>query len=384
MNTEFTAAQDFETTAGHVWLNCAHQGPLPRVAVEEAHEAILWKTKLHRLKDEFFAEVPARLKRALGRLIEVPAEEIILGNSASYGLHLLANGVRWQPGDEVLLIKDDFPVDVLPWLALEKRGVRVHLIQPRNHVLQAEELESYLTESTKLLCLTWVHSFNGYTLDAQAVGEVCRAHDVTFVLNCSQALGARPFSIGTTPVDAIVGVGFKWLCGPYGTGFCWLRQELLESLDYNQAYWLSALSPEDLAKEQIDYQMPEGLGAVKYDVFDTANFFNFKPWAASVEYLLEQGIERIREHNDRLVSQLINGLDPEKYIVLSPRTGDARSSLVFVSPKQTNRNREVHDALTTSGVHTAMRSGKLRFSPHLYNTDEQIGYALSILASAGS
>jgi selenocysteine lyase/cysteine desulfurase len=130
--------------------------------------------------------------------------------------------------------------------------------------------------------------------------------------------------------------------------------------------------------------MPDGPGAGKYDVFDTANFFNFKPWAASVEYLLERGIERIRKHNDRLVSQLINGLDPEKYIVLSPRAGDTRSTLVFVSHKQTNRNREVHDALTASGVRLALRSGNLRFSPHLYNTDEQIENALSILESAGS
>src|SRR5262245_55299209 len=89
----FNASRDFESTEGHVWLNCAHQGPLPRVAAEEAREAILFKTELHRLKDEFFSEVPARLKRVLGSLIEAPADEIILGNSASYSLHLLANGI---------------------------------------------------------------------------------------------------------------------------------------------------------------------------------------------------------------------------------------------------------------------------------------------------
>lgn len=379
---KFAASRDFEPTEGHVWLNCAHQGPMPRAAVEEAREVIRWKTALHLLKDELFGEIPLRLKKALGALIGAAADDIILGNSASYGLHLLANGIRWRPGDEVLLIKDDFPADILPWLALEKRGVRVRLIEPRGHVLQPDELESYVTRSTKLLCSTWVHSFKGYAVNAQGLGEVCRARGVTFVLNCSQALGARRFSVSTIPVDAVVGVGFKWLCGPYGTGFCWVRPELRESLDYNQAYWLSVLTAEDLQEERAEYRLPNNLGARKYDVFGTANFLNFKPWAAAVEYLLGQGIERIEGHDQQLVSRLIAGIDPEKYDLLSPREGDARSTLVFISHKQRSRNGKVYDALRQGGVHVAFRSGKLRFSPHLYNTDDEIAYTLSVLESA--
>ena len=379
---QLTVSKDFAPTDGHVWLNCAHQGPMPRLAVEAVREAILWKTELHRLKDEFFSEVPLRLKQVLGQLIEAPAEDIILGNSASYGLHLLANGTCWQPGDEVLLVKDDFPADILPWLSLKKRGVRVNLVEPQNHVLQPSELESYITKNTKLLCLTWVHSFNGYAVDAQVLGEICRAKGVIFVLNCSQALGARQFRLPTIPVDAVINVGFKWLCGPYGTGFCWIRPELRESLDYNQAYWLSVLTAEDLQKEHIEYELRTDLGARKYDLFGTANFLNFKPWTAAVEYLLGQGISRIEEYDQRLVSRLIDGLDPEKYDVLSPRDGNGRSSLVLISHKKPSRNTKVYDALTQNGVHIAFRSGKLRFSPHLYNTEEEIDYALSVLESA--
>ena len=376
-----TASQDFESFDGHSWLNCAHQGPLPRVAAEAAREAILWKTALHHLRDELFSEVPLRLKRVLGKLIGVPGEDIILGNSASYGLHLLANGIRWQAGDEVLLVKDDFPADILPWLALRKREVRVRLIEPRRYALQPDELDSQITKSTKLLCLTWVHSFNGYAVDAQGLAEVCRAKGVTFVLNCSQALGARGFHLSTTPVDAVISVGFKWLCGPYGTGFCWMRPELRESLDYNQAYWLSMLTAEDLQKEQVQYELRNDLGARKFDVFGTANFLNFKPWTAAVEYILEQGIDRIGEYDQRLVSQLIEGLDAEKFDLLSPRSGDARSTLVFISHKQPSRNDKVYNALKQRGIHIASRSGNLRFSPHLYNTEAEIDHALSVLDS---
>jgi len=113
-------ANDFGPFNGKTWLNCAHQGPIPRVAVEEVMEAIHWKITPHYLISERFTAVPQRVREALGRVIHVPPKDIILGNSNSYGLHLLANGIPWRSGDEIILMKGDFPADILPWLALKK------------------------------------------------------------------------------------------------------------------------------------------------------------------------------------------------------------------------------------------------------------------------
>lgn len=189
--------------------------------------------------------------------------------------------------------------------------------------------------------------------------------------------------MSNVPVDAVISVGFKWLCGPYGTGFCWLRPELRESLDYNQAYWLAMMTAEDLAKEQTEVRLRSDLGAREFDIFGTANFFNFKPWAAAVEYLLEQGIEDIEAHNDLLVSRLIEGIDPDRYDLLSAREGATRSTLVFISHRDRKHNIDIYQALKKDEVYIAFRAGKLRLSPHLYNTDEDIDRALSVLASSG-
>lgn len=375
-------SQDFGPFDHKIWLNTAHQGALPRVAVEQAHEAIAWKIAPYNLTTDRFSAVPPRLKQALGRLIDAPADDIILGNSASYGLHLLANGIRWQAGDEVLLMKGDFPSAILPWLGLQKRGVIVRFIEPRNSVMEVDDLLAHLTPATKLVCVTWVHSFSGFAVDAQALGEVCRAHNVLFVMNTSQALGARPFSVTTMPVDAISNVGFKWLCGPYGTGFCWMRPELRESLDYNQSYWLAMQTADDLAKEQSEVILREGLGARAYDVFGTANFFNFKPWTASLEYLLDQGIERIQAHDQQLVSRFIAGLDLDQYDLLSPREGPERSTLIFISHKRKEQNAELYRSLIAQEIYPAFRNGRLRFAPHLYNTEANIDAALVALNQA--
>src|SRR5215475_9673770 len=122
-------SQDFGPFEGKIWLNCAHQGPLPLVAAVAAEEAIAWKRAPWLLTTERFSGVPQKSKQSLGRLINAPAEEIILGNRAPCGLHLRASGVRWREGDQILLMKDDFGSAILPWLTLAEHGVRTRFIE---------------------------------------------------------------------------------------------------------------------------------------------------------------------------------------------------------------------------------------------------------------
>ncbi len=131
-HTEFGPFED-------VWLNTAHQGALPRAAVAAAHEALSWKVAPSRLADDSFERVPGRLRQAISRLLNVPADEVILGNSTSYGLHVVANGIRWNAGDEVLVVDGDFPATVYPWLPLRERGVTVRLIRPRGAVIDLHD-----------------------------------------------------------------------------------------------------------------------------------------------------------------------------------------------------------------------------------------------------
>lgn len=374
-------AEDFGPFDGRVWLNCAHQAPLPRCAAEAAREAVSWKVRPWELTTTRFTGTPQRLRQALARLIGAAERDVILANSASYGLHLLANGIDWRPGDEVLCMKGDFPSDILPWLGLERQGVVVRQLEPRGRVLAADEVDAAIGPRTRLFCTTWVHSFSGHGIDLDAVGSVCRARGVLFIANVSQALGARPLDVRTAPVDGIVCAGWKWLCGPYATGFCWLRPELRESLVYNQNYWLAMLTSDDLGQDSLDLTLAEDVGGRRYDVFATANFFNFTALAAAVEYLLEIGIEAVEAHDQALVERFLAGLPPGGFDVLSPETGPERSTLVLISAKEKARNRAIYNALAAAGIHVAFRAGSLRLSPHVYNTPDDIDRALAALKS---
>jgi cysteine desulfurase/selenocysteine lyase len=375
-------ADGFGDFGGRVWLNAAHQGALPLVAAQEAHEAVAWKLSPHELSGERFDGVPRRLRAALGNFVNAPQDEIVLANSASYGLHLIANAYPWRTGDEIVVMAGDFPSDILPWLMIERRcGVRVVRIRPRNHVVAPEELEAAITPRTRLFCTTWVHSFSGFAIDVDALGAICRSRGVAFVLNVSQALGVRTIDVTRAPVDALTCAGWKWLCGPYATGFCWIGAGLHERLQPVKAYWLAMQTAEDLGKEIADAELRADLGPRAFDVFAPANFFNFKPWAAAVEYVLRAGIERIRAHDDALVDQFIAGLDPGRFELLSPRkAGPRRSTLVFFSHRDRERNPAVHRVLAEAGIDIALRGRLLRLAPHLYNSATDIERTLAVLA----
>jgi cysteine desulfurase / selenocysteine lyase len=375
-------AADFGPFDGRVWLNSAHQGPLPRPAVEALEAAVAAKRAPHAIDDGDFLTAPRELREVLGRLIGAPASEVILGNSASYGVQVLAQSTRWRSGDEVLFVQGDFLANIFPWLPFEEDGVAVRALQPAGAVVEPDELEAALSPRTRVFCTSWVSTFTGHLADLAGLGAVCRRHGVTFVVNATQGLGRRPLDVTALPLDALTCAGYKWLCGPYATGFAWFHPRLVESLRPRQAYWLAM--PDDVEldlNDEGDYELRNDLGARAFDVFGTANFFDFVPWRASVAHLLGCGIERTAEHTDGLVHRLAAGLLDAGYRILGP-THDPRLSIVVASHRDPDLNPRLHAALADAGVDVALRAGNLRIAPHLYNGEEDVDRALEVLVAA--
>jgi selenocysteine lyase/cysteine desulfurase len=368
------AAAQFGPFEGRSWFNTAHQGPLPQRAVAATQRAALLKAAPHRIADEDFSDVPERLRGLLAQLVGGAPEQIVLGNSTSYGLHLIANGLDWVDGDEVLTIDGDYPATILPWQRLAATGVHVRALRPAGDLLSAEELGSAIGPRTRLLAVTWVDSFTGRTLDLDALGDVCRRHGVLLVVNGSQAVGARPINVSRTAIDAVVSCGYKWLCGPYGTGFTWLHPDLLDQLRPQQAYWLAMHAGRGLDQMRRSI-IRDDLGMRAFDVFCPAAFTTTLPWIASLELFLATGVAAIAEYDQQLVGQLIAGIDTEQYELISPPDGASRSALVVLA-RVDHATERLHHELTAAGIDTAYCEGNLRFSIHLFNSTEQVDQAL--------
>ena len=290
-------------------------------------------------------------------------------------MNLLANGLNWKEGDEVLLVRGDFPAALYAWLPLAERAVSIRSIDPEGPYLTPAELEAAISPRTRLFCTTLVHSLTGCAVDEKGLARVCRESGVIFVLNGSQGIGNRPFHALESGVDVFTACGFKWLLGPYATGFCWIRPDLRELLQSTQGYWLANLNAEDLQGE-IPVRLKENLGARRFDIFCPANFFNFLPWSASLQYLLEVGIDRIASHDLGLARRLIRGLDPDRYQLQSPESGPSLTPIVVLG---CGSGRQAFERLREAGIDIALRQGALRISPHLYNTTEDIDRLLEAL-----
>ena len=365
-----------------IWLNTAHQGPIPKKAVEAAHKAVEYKASPSLIEDDSFAKIPLLLKEQLGRLIGAQTGDIILGNSTTYGLHILANGIPLKKGDEVLLVRGDFPASIVSWLSLKEKGISIRFIQPKGNVIQPEELVKEINPGTKVFCTSWVNSFNGYAVDINSIGEICRSKGVHFIVNGSQAVGAKSISVNNLQIDAITSCGFKWLCGPYATGFVWIKPDLRKELNYNNNYWLTlqrGRSLNDMKDQSFD--LPNDDSSNKYDVFCTANFFNFMPWTESVRLLAEIGMDKVEAYDYYLVNYIISNLDYTKYKLLSPQANSNQSTLVVISHRDQNMNKKIYDSLKRNGVDMALREGNLRISPHIFNQEKDLEKLLELLKS---
>lgn len=369
---------DFCDFKGSIWLNAASEGPLAKCAATALDQAVEWKRRPYLLTLEKFASTPKELKKSIGRLINVDCRDVILGNSASYGLHLLSDGITFKKQDEILLMQNDFPTNILPWLIHKKNGVKVKQIKPKNGILSVNELRDNITKRTKLLCISHVHTFTGLVIDLEEISKACKDNNIIFILNISQSAGTREIDISKFPIDAVVCAGYKWLCGPYGTGFCWIKPSLRKTMKNNRAYWTSALT-----QSQIDstgrINLSEDNSAKKFDQFACANFFNFVPFKVSLDYFLNIGMQKVSNYQQDLIDGFIEELDFEKYFLISHKERISRSSLCVFSHKQIEKNLQIHRALLANKIYTAFWKGNIRISPHIYNSLTEIKKLASVL-----
>ena len=374
--------EDFEITPNQVWLNAASEGPLPTVSAKALTEAVYWKSSPERLTLAKFSETPLLLKNSIAKLIHVDAKDIILGNSATYGMHLLSNGLSLKASDQVLVMQNDFPTDILPWLHLKLNGVDIVQLKSEGPVLSVEEIIAAITPDTRVICLPMVHSFSGWALDIKSIGAICHAKGIFFIVNMSQVFGALPVDVSTLPVDAVVCAGYKWLLGPYGTGFCWIKPEWREQLHYPQSYWISLLDDHALNSDG-DIALPVNTSSRKSDVFGTANFFNFVPWCTSIDYINNIGIDAIKSHNEILNLHMHENLDRNYFTILSPSIELGLTSIIVITHKNKANNKIIMEHLKANGVHLAFWKNTLRISVHLYNTKDDVTRLLTLLNAKG-
>lgn len=371
-------AQDFFDFAPTTYLDCAYHGPFPRVTVERIQQATDLKRNPARLKAHHFFDLPESVRRRLGWLVGADASEIALTNSATQGVGTVATGLGLQAGDEVVVAAGNFPSNLFTWIHLRRLGVRVHVLKPSRGYVIPEDVEAVLSPRTRVVALDWVSYTTGVRIDLAALGELAHRQDALFVVDGTQGVGAVELDLRSLPVDALVVAAYKWLLGPYSTGFVYLSPRLLERLDLQVVNWLTVENSEDFDALPADqFTLPRT--ARVFDVPATANFLNLHALDASLEFIQGAGVRAVAKHCERLLDGLAEGVRRLGYRLSAAADPDRRSTILCFQADSLEKTATLEEKLSVNHVAVSLRHGMIRVSPYLYNREADIDRLLEIV-----
>lgn len=374
--------REFADFEGVAYLNVANQGPLPLIAARAAQAAIEAKKLPYKITDNLYFDVPDRIRKNLAQLIGAEADEIAITSGASAGLSIVAAGIEWQPGDEVLVGRGEFPAHVAAWLPYMKAGkLRVRTIAQRDRFITAEDYEREIGPQTKLVSASLVRFDDGALLDAKRVAKACHAAKALLLIDASQCAGAIPLSMRELGADFVTSSGYKWLLGPYGTGFFWASPEWVNRFPPGPFYWQALEGARNFHFLPLD-ELKAAPGARRWDSAETGNFINLSAWDASLELLVKIGTDAIAKHDAELVGELIERFPRDRFVLASPSQSKRRGPYVCISARVSERNREICDKLREAQIMVSLREKALRISPYLYNTPADIDRLVKALAVA--
>lgn len=371
----------FPVTERWAYFNHAGVAPLPAAAAG-AIEA--YARAAERDGGQATPENDARVEevRAAGAsMMGVDADDVAFVKNTTEGLGFVANGLSWSEGDRVVVPSVEFPSNLFPWTALRERGVEVVELdaEGEGQRLLLPAFEAALRGGgVRLVAVSWVQYARGWRVDVPPLAELCREHGALLVVDAIQGLGVLPAAFSEWGVDAVVADGHKWLLGPEGCGLMYVSPGLRDELRVLEPGWHSVVQRGDYE----DHRLVHDPTARRFEG-GTPNYAGVWGLGASLDLLLDAGVDRVWSHVDGLCSRLVEGLAGIGAEVLSDRSGNGASGIVAFRPVGGDGPADV-DATAASlidqGFAVRARAGGIRVSPHGYNTLEEIDTLVEAVA----
>lgn len=315
---------------------------------------------------------------AAAELIGAKASEIALIGPTSVGLSLVANGLPWQAGDEVVCYLDDYPANVYPWTDLERHGVVLKRLQPAAPgAITPELVEAALTPKTKLVALASCHFLSGYRIEIDRIGRMLRERGILFCLDAIQTVGA--FETRVDHVDFLSADSHKWMLGPMSAGIFYVREELQDRLRPSLLGSWNVRSPNFIAQEEIAFER----GGRRYEP-GALNISGILGMKAGIDLIQEVGLPAISAQLLKLKARLHAGLQPLGFTFLGPDPHSINASCITTIQHPQRSLADISAHLTAHNITTSLRHNRagqplLRFSPHFYNTEAEMDRVAQVI-----
>jgi cysteine desulfurase/selenocysteine lyase len=359
----------FPVVAEKIFLAHAAVSPLP-APVADAMSRYVAEASRDNQEDVIGGQISKKTRALAAKLLGVSAEEIALVGPTSVGISLVAAGLPWQKGDNVVCYRDDYPANVYPWMNLAPRGVLTKFVEPQQFGnITVADLERIVDNNTRLVALPSAHFQSGGRLDLDSIGKFCRERNILFCVDAIQTLGALKFSAKF--VDFAASGAPKWLLGPLGAGILFVRREHFERLRPPLVGAHNAECPNFLPMDELKFLRD----ARRYEP-GSENVVGLVGLCASLELFLEIGMDLIEERVLSNAKFVMEGAQKRGWRVMGPTEGARMSGIVTLAHDKKDV-REVYAKLMGKRIVTSLRilrDGRacVRFSPHFYNTEAEL------------
>jgi selenocysteine lyase/cysteine desulfurase len=359
-----------------IYLNAASVGPMPRVAVDTADAWSARRARPHAIPFEDLLDSAATARRQFAALVGADTEEIALMPNTTYGLNLAARALPLRPG-VILAFDGEFPSCVYPFQALGSRGVELELIPRVNGLPDEEALVRAIVQRDDVVAVvvSWTQFATGYVADLARIGHACRSRGVFFIVDGIQGCGVRPIDLHALPVDVFASGAQKWQLGPWGTGFVYVRRDLVTALQPLDVGWACMKSTTDYTR-LTEYEFDFFDDARRFEVVTLA-YHDFAVANASTALLLDLGVANVAAHIEGLTARIVDWAQSRSDVrLVTPADPRRRAGVVSFAPTELDA---MAARLTAAHVSHTVREGAIRLSPHVYNTIEEIDAVIGVL-----
>ncbi len=366
---------EFELREGLIYLNHAGIAPWPRrtrMAVQRFAEE---NTVQGAQEYACWLRVEADLREQLRQLLNAPsADDVALLKSTSEGLSLVAYGLEWQPGDNIVSFAEEFPSNRIVWESLADRDVDLRLADTTGGTDPVDSLKTLVDENTRLIAVSSVQYASGIRIDLDQLGSFCRSEGILLCVDAIQSVGALRFDVQACHADFVVADGHKWMLGPEGLAVFYCRSELRERLRLHEYGW-------HMVEHAGDFDRRDWQPASTARRFEcgSPNMLGTYGLHASLSLILETGLEHVERvvlSKARHLMDLIEARD--ELHLITPSAPGSYAGIVTFAHRQADPQ-DLHRALSSSHVVCAMRGGGLRFSPHFYTPEEDLVQAVELV-----
>ena len=358
----------FPITNSALYLNSASQSPLNNLVYEKLQSFL--KIELNPLGKKAFDR--NSIKILLASLLGGLPEEYALITSTGVGMGIVAQGIDFKPGDNVVLPEKEHWNNTFPWLQLEKKGVEIRFVKlSDDNSFHADDFRKMVDDKTRVVALAAVRYNSGFKPNLAEIGQIAHEKGAIFVVDVAQAAGMIPINVEKDHIDVMSGCGFKWLLGMHGTGFLYVNKRIIHKVNPSM--------PGMYAAEHNYHKLNFHHDSRKFET-GTIAYSLFHSWSAGLDLLLNIGVKNIYEIVLQNTDVLIEGLQKKGYQLISPiKNRQDRTAIVHFNTGDINTTKTIFEELTNKGVLITLQGSNIRVSPNFFNTNEEISKFLKLL-----